>query len=632
MKDDQVNVLLVDDQPGKLLTYEAILRDLGENLITAKNASEALEILLKNEISVVLIDVYMPETDGFELAAMIREHPRFEKTAIIFISAILLTDVDRLRGYEMGAVDYVPVPVIPEVLRAKVRVFTDLYRKTRDLEKLNRELEARVEERTAALVESTSRLRYSQQLHSLALAAGKMGSWRWNVDQDRISCDQGQCDIFGVDTATFTPSRSDIRRLVHPDDVSTLVDALRQLSPSADTFQIEFRIRRPSGEIRWCAGAVAASFGEKGSLEWLSGITVDLTERKMAEERQMMLAGEVDHRARNVVAVIQSIVRSTQARSIEDYVSVLEGRIQALSNAHKLLANSRWEGADLMRLAAEEFAPYLDASRDRVSISGPEVVLLPAMAQTIALAFHELATNAAKYGSLSVETGRVDLTWRIDSGELAIEWSESGGPGIEPPARQGYGTRIIRAGVERQLQGQVDFEWRPGGLHCALVVPFDDGSAATGRNSKKYQRTETRPDIPDAEPDVKADAPSVNDAPADSGYAILLVEDEPLVSMMLADMISDLGHTVDGPYNRVADALRSAESNLLQAGVLDINVGGENIYGLAGVLTRRNIPFVFVTGYSSASIDPRFTHVPIVQKPIEQNSLREALLATKRGG
>lgn len=356
MKDDQVNVLLVDDQPGKLLTYEAILRDLGENLITAKNAREALEILLKNEISVVLIDVYMPETDGFELAAMIREHPRFEKTAIIFISAILLTDVDRLRGYEMGAVDYVPVPVIPEVLRAKVRVFTDLYRKTRDLEKLNRELEARVEERTAALVESSSRLRYSQQLHSLALAAGKMGSWRWNVDQDRISCDQGQCDIFGVDT-TFTPSRSDIRRLVHPDDVSTLVDALRQLSPSADAFQVEFRIRRPSGEIRWCAGAVAASFGEKGSLEWLSGITVDLTERKMAEERQMMLAGEVDHRARNVVAVIQSIVRSTQAMSIEDYVSVLEGRIQALSNAHKLLANSRWEGAELMRLAAEEFAP-----------------------------------------------------------------------------------------------------------------------------------------------------------------------------------------------------------------------------------------------------------------------------------
>ena len=123
MSDDKVNILLVDDQPAKLLTHEAILRELGENLLTAGKRAEALEILLKNEIAVILVDVYMPETDGFELAAMIREHPRFQRTAIIFISAILLTDVDRLRGYEMGAVDYVPVPVIPEVLRAKVQDF-----------------------------------------------------------------------------------------------------------------------------------------------------------------------------------------------------------------------------------------------------------------------------------------------------------------------------------------------------------------------------------------------------------------------------------------------------------------------------------------------------------------------------
>ena len=116
MLEDKVNILLVDDQPAKLLTYQAILGDVGENLLTASNATEALELLLKNDVAVVLIDVYMPDIDGFQLAAMIRNHPRFEKTALIFISAILLTDVDRLRGYEMGAVDYVPVPVIPEVL------------------------------------------------------------------------------------------------------------------------------------------------------------------------------------------------------------------------------------------------------------------------------------------------------------------------------------------------------------------------------------------------------------------------------------------------------------------------------------------------------------------------------------
>ena len=148
---EKLNILLVDDQPGKLLSYEVILKDLGENLIMAQSGAEALEHLLKKEVAVLLVDVCMPELDGFELAAMIRDHPRCEKTAIIFISAVQLTDVDRIRGYEMGAVDYVPVPVVPQVLRAKVKVFTELFRKTRQLEQLNRELEARVAERTAQL-------------------------------------------------------------------------------------------------------------------------------------------------------------------------------------------------------------------------------------------------------------------------------------------------------------------------------------------------------------------------------------------------------------------------------------------------------------------------------------------------
>ena len=156
---EPINILLVDDQPAKLMTYEAILRDLGENLHKAVSARDALELLLKEEIAVVLVDVCMPELDGYALASMIREHPRFQKTAIIFVSAILLTDLDRLRGYECGAVDYVPVPVVPEILRAKVSVFAELYRKTRQLETLNQRLEQRVLERTAALEATTAALR-----------------------------------------------------------------------------------------------------------------------------------------------------------------------------------------------------------------------------------------------------------------------------------------------------------------------------------------------------------------------------------------------------------------------------------------------------------------------------------------
>src|SRR4029079_1252373 len=206
MLDDKVNILLVDDQPAKLLTYRTILADVGENLLSASNATEALELLLRHDVAVVLIDVYMPDIDGFELAALIRNHPRFEKTALIFISAILLTDVDRLRGYEMGAVDYVPVPVIPEVLRAKVRVFAELYRKTRQPQLLNSELEKRVAARTAELEASTARLVSSERRRSLALAFSHMGSWDWDAGSDTLNWDEGQCRICGIEPQEFAPT------------------------------------------------------------------------------------------------------------------------------------------------------------------------------------------------------------------------------------------------------------------------------------------------------------------------------------------------------------------------------------------------------------------------------------------
>jgi signal transduction histidine kinase len=148
---ERVNILLVDDQQAKLLSHEAILAEIGENLLKASSARQAFDYLLKNEIALILIDVCMPDLDGFELASMIREHPRFQRTAIIFVSAVLMTHPDQMRGYQLGAVDYVPVPVVPELLRAKVKVFIDLYRKTRQLERFNAELEQRVAERTADL-------------------------------------------------------------------------------------------------------------------------------------------------------------------------------------------------------------------------------------------------------------------------------------------------------------------------------------------------------------------------------------------------------------------------------------------------------------------------------------------------
>ncbi|MGD0735013.1 MAG: ATP-binding protein [Terracidiphilus sp.] len=165
---ERVNILMVDDQPAKLMSYETILGKLGENLIKANSAEEALNILLKTDIAVVLMDVSMPDVDGFELADLIRQHPRFQKTAIIFISGVHLTDSDKIQGYRSGAVDYISVPVIPEVLLSKVAIFAELHRKTRMLESLNSELEQRVEERTEELRKSQEQFRLRAELIELA--------------------------------------------------------------------------------------------------------------------------------------------------------------------------------------------------------------------------------------------------------------------------------------------------------------------------------------------------------------------------------------------------------------------------------------------------------------------------------
>ncbi|MGQ0446691.1 MAG: HWE histidine kinase domain-containing protein [Beijerinckiaceae bacterium] len=477
---ERVNILLVDDQPGKLLTYDVMLRDLGENLISADSATVAFEHLLKHDIAVVLLDVCMPELDGFELAAMIREHPRCKDTAIIFISGIYLAEADRVRGYELGAVDYVQVPVIPEMLRAKVKIFVELHRKARQLEQLNRELEDRVAKRTLELAISNSRLIQSEQLRGLALAAGKMGAWEWDIVKDQGHFDAGQCRIFGIDAESFEATRESVRALVHPEDWDRLARAWEEKSGDTATFQAEFRVRRGDGSQRFCAGT-AAAFMENGRIIRMSGVTEDITDRKEFEKRQDLLAREVDHRAMNVLSVVQSIVRLTKAEDTESYIAAIDGRIQALAQAHILLSRSRWQGAELETLVDDELRPYRGDPNDRnmIETRGENVMLEPTIAQTVALALHELATNAAKYGALSAPLGRVRIAWDVQPDSLVLRWAESGGPAVETPSSKGFGTRVINAIVEGQLGGAATFDWEREGLQCVISIPRS-GTAKPG--------------------------------------------------------------------------------------------------------------------------------------------------------
>jgi PAS domain S-box-containing protein len=471
MSNEKVNILLVDDQPAKLLAYEVILKDLGENLVVAASGREALEYLLRNEVAVILMDVCMPELDGFELAAMIREHPRFQKTAMIFISAIQVSDLDRLRGYEMGAVDYVPVPVIPEVLRAKIKVFVELFRKTKQLELLNAELEDRVRARTAELEESNARLLESEQRRSMAIAAGKMGSWDWDSTSGDWMWDDGQYRICGVDRPDFELTSQNIEKLLLPSDAQELQRILLRLSNGATPHEAEFRVRRPDGEIRWCVCTAATTVDDNGRIIRVSGVTVDITERKRAEERQNLLTREVDHRAKNALALAQSIVRLTRAPDMSAYIRAVEGRITALARIHTILSLSSWQGARMKRLVEEELAPY--SVTGQIKVDGPEVELEPATAQTLALGLHELVTNSAKYGALSTSSGDLKVSWETpDADNLLLVWEETGGPVVQRPTVRGFGTKSVIASIESQLGGQALFDWRSEGRVCRLLVPL----------------------------------------------------------------------------------------------------------------------------------------------------------------
>jgi CheY-like chemotaxis protein len=246
----RVKILLVDDQPGKLLTYEAVLKDLDETLVKAGSAQEAFNQLLRHDFAVVLIDVCMPEFDGYQLAAMIRDHPRFEKTPIIFISAVYLSDFDRLRGYESGAVDYVPVPVVPEILRAKVKVFVDLHRKTLELARLNQELENRVARRTAELRASNDRLQESEARLTIASEAAEFGTYECNLRKGRIYCSPQMRRLLDCDA----DEELDFERFlefIHPADHAAVRRYIFGSQRSENRKRLEFRSMRPDCSSRW---------------------------------------------------------------------------------------------------------------------------------------------------------------------------------------------------------------------------------------------------------------------------------------------------------------------------------------------------------------------------------------------
>lgn len=474
---ERVKILLVDDHPAKLLSYETVLRELDENLLQAGSAREALEQLLKNDVAVILIDVCMPDLDGFQLAEMIRAHPRFKKTGIIFVSAVQMTDLDRLRGYQLGAVDYVPVPVIPELLRAKVRVFTELFRKTQQLENINEELERRVAERTAQLSEANTRM-------ALAIEVAQLATLDWDITMDISTGSDELYRQIGCERGSGGRALQDLIRHMHPDDRPKAEEELYKARDTGAPYHHIFRVVRPGDSIAWCDVRARCEADANGNPARMVGVVMDITEHKLAAEQQKIMMQELHHRIKNSLTTVQAIANLSRrtATDIDSFSNAFNNRIISLSKTHTMLVDNKWNRINLNDILTSELSVFDNDGRDRFVLEGPPIDLESQLAVSLGLAIHELTTNAAKHGALSVPEGRLSVKWMIANGKdeggdpaLHLHWREYGGPMVKQPSRQGFGMALLRGLFNEHNGGSVMMGFEPAGLDFQLAVPWTHG-------------------------------------------------------------------------------------------------------------------------------------------------------------
>ena len=334
------------------------------------------------------------------------------------------------------------------------------------------------------LRDSEGHLYASKARLQFALDAALLGWWQYDLRRRAVSGDARFKEIFEV-PADETPVEEIMKR-VHPDDAKAFGAASETALDPIDSkpYAIEFRLRRRSGEVRWVEVHWRAYFEgaqrERGAASVI-GTVADITERKEREEREHLLMREVNHRAKNMLSVVDAIAHQTATKNPEDFIERFSERVQALSANQDLLVRNEWRGVEIEDLVRAQLALFADLIGSRIAVQGPKLRLMAASAQAIGLALHELATNAGKYGALSTDRGRVDVCWGIAGDNLTMSWTEREGPLVSAPRRRGFGTIVMGAMAERSLNGTVDLDFRASGLTWRLICPAASALATSKR-------------------------------------------------------------------------------------------------------------------------------------------------------
>jgi PAS domain S-box-containing protein len=455
----------------------------------------------------------------------------------------------------------------------------------------------------------------------LALSAAHMGEFEWDLETEQVIISERMAKITGA--VAGTSSSQALRTLydwIHPDDVEAVAQTVRDGLSREGRFEVQYRHVDPrTGRKKWMY-AVGASFpDDAGRRNRVVGLVQDIDSWKTEEEAREALVAELDHRVKNVLASVQSLAAQSARKttSLDAFLKTFAGRLEAMAAAHTLLTATRWRGADISDIAAAELGGLAPG---QARWSGPEVILNPRATNALTLALHELATNAVKFGALSSETGRIEVTWTVrPEGGFVLTWQERAGPPVAQPTHRGFGSTLLERVTGRELGGEARMEFRPDGVRVTITA----NASALAYAGAPAEAAKAR--WPEAEPETQAGASSgAASTTGIGGLRIIIVEDAMLLSLELEAALIETGAKVVGSAANVEEALQLIHTPF-DVAVLDANLNGVSVTPVAEALVARGKRFIIATGYGDAGPAPEGFDAPVVRKPYNVHQIAAAI-------
>jgi PAS domain S-box-containing protein len=449
----QIPVLVVDDDCSGLYIKTRALRVAGFDVYEAGSAAQTIDLLEQRQFQLAVLDVKLPDMHGFELCRLVKT--RFPNIVVLQTSATFTSASDRVAGLDIGADAYLVEPMEETELVATVRALM------------------RVRQAEAAL--RNAEIQFAQFAH-----ASPDVLWTYDSGARRFEFVSSAAEEF------LGHPLEDLKRdpelwfaRIHPEDRPVVIAMIEAGDTHRDLPTIEYRFVRPDGSVKWVRDKPFVVPTEGGSRR-IGGLIRDVTDNKFAERQRELLIAELNHRVKNTLAIVQSIASHTlHTSSPRDFEAAFISRLETLAKAHDLLTRSNWNGTSLKDVVDASLAPFADPeAKDRIATSGPNIWIAPNTAVTLALAFHELATNATKYGSLSNEVGQVQITWKAEPEteprEVQLRWRECGGPPLTAPTRKGFGSLLMERVLAYEARGRTKLSFPASGLEFDFQLPLSD--------------------------------------------------------------------------------------------------------------------------------------------------------------